>query len=673
MASYFPMVKNTAQRIVFPILDADGDPVTGAAADTPDSEYSLDGAEFVDITDEIHEIATNSGVYYLDLAQGETNGDVVAIQIKTATAGTKTTVLVFYTSAQSLDTMDTNIDDIETDTMTTIPGTITTLQGNVTTILGTDLPAVKTVVDAITAAGPTKTEMDTAHALLATPAQVATELATYDAPTKAEMDTGHGLLATPAQVATAITNAKLDKLIVASGAVETSVSNSSTQVQTDLAEATNDHYNDMTILFTSGAEAGQARPILDYVGADGIVSWIKVLTGIPADDVTFIILANHQAPLLATTQASIDAITAAGPTKTEMDNGHAAIVADTEDIQTILGTPANFMADLSTLETRLSATRAGYLDELDFGLTEALSAISGYVDCLPASLGDIVTQTEAHVVDAVWDEALTGATHNIATSAGRRLRQAGVDAALIREDTCQGGGTASNVILDTGASGTNNFYDHMWIYITAGTGAGQVRTIHDYVGNTFTGDVYPDWLTTPDATSEYAIISLGSSHVHELENLALAQINAEVDGALDTAIPGASTAHSINERIKAIDDLTQASGDGDLASVKGTVEAIPTTAMRGTDDAATEAKQDVIDTNVDDIETIVNRLNTAMELDGAVYRFTENALEEAPSGTGASAASIADAVWDELEADHQTAATMGAALTDATEITLEED
>ena len=50
--------------------------------------------------------------------------------------------------------------------------------------------------------GPTKAEMDTAHALLATPAQVATELGTYDGPTKAEMDTGHGLLATPAQVAT---------------------------------------------------------------------------------------------------------------------------------------------------------------------------------------------------------------------------------------------------------------------------------------------------------------------------------------------------------------------------------------------------------------------------------------------------------------------------------------
>lgn len=46
-----------------------------------------------------------------------------------------------------------------------------------------------------------------------------------------------------------------------------------------------------------------------------------------------------------------------------------------------------------------------------------------------------------------------------------------------------------------------------------------------------------------------------------------AQINAEVDTALNTAIPGSPTADSINERIKALDDLTQASGGGDLAAI----------------------------------------------------------------------------------------------------------
>jgi len=44
-------------------------------------------------------------------------------------------------------------------------------------------------------------------------------------------------------------------------------------------------------------------------------------------------------------------------------------------------------------------------------------------------------------------------------------------------------------------------------------------------------------------------------------------INAAVDAALDTAIPGSPTADSINQRVAAVDDLTQASGAGDLAAI----------------------------------------------------------------------------------------------------------
>jgi hypothetical protein len=45
-------------------------------------------------------------------------------------------------------------------------------------------------------------------------------------------------------------------------------------------------------------------------------------------------------------------------------------------------------------------------------------------------------------------------------------------------------------------------------------------------------------------------------------------------------------------------------------------------------------------------------LNELIESDAGVSRFTVNALENAPSGTGASAAAIADAVWEEAIADH---------------------
>lgn len=55
-------------------------------------------------------------------------------------------------------------------------------------------------------------------------------------------------------------------------------------------------------------------------------------------------------------------------------------------------------------------------------------------------------------------------------------------------------------------------------------------------------------------------------------------------------------------------------------------------------------------------------LNELVESDAGVARFTANALEQAPSGTGASASAIADAVWDEVLADHLTSGTTGAGL-----------
>ena len=86
--------KSAAYRVTFPLFDADGDLVTGAAG--LDSEVSLDGGTFTDCTNEATEIATSSGVYYLDLTAAEMSADTVAIIVKTSTAGAKTTPIVLY-------------------------------------------------------------------------------------------------------------------------------------------------------------------------------------------------------------------------------------------------------------------------------------------------------------------------------------------------------------------------------------------------------------------------------------------------------------------------------------------------------------------------------------------------------------------------------------------------
>src|SRR3972149_45770 len=87
-------VKNQAYRVTFPILDADGDLVSGATV--LDSEVSLDGGTFADCINEATEIATSSGMYFLDLTSAEMNADTVAVVVKTTTSGAKTTPIVLY-------------------------------------------------------------------------------------------------------------------------------------------------------------------------------------------------------------------------------------------------------------------------------------------------------------------------------------------------------------------------------------------------------------------------------------------------------------------------------------------------------------------------------------------------------------------------------------------------
>ncbi len=115
--------------------------------------------------------------------------------------------------------------------------------------------------------------------------------------------------------------------------------------------------------------------------------------------------------------------------------------------------------------------------------------------------------SRASIVDEVWDEVLTGATHNIATSAGRRLRQ--LSANIIYEGTLpsQAGVDSNAVVLDSGASSTDGAYDPAVIVIVNGAGLGQSRLIMQYNGSTKTAIVDRDWKITLNDTSEYVILA----------------------------------------------------------------------------------------------------------------------------------------------------------------------
>ena len=175
--------KGVAYRVTFPILDADGDLVTGATG--LDSEVSKDAGTFTDCTNEATEIATSSGVYYLDLTATEMNADTVAVIVKTSSSGAKTTVLVMYpleTTDMPVDVLAISGDSVAADNLEaaadgtgynlgggsivaasvtgavgSVTGSVGSVTGNVGGVTGVTFP---TTVSSLTAAG-VRTELTT--------------------------------------------------------------------------------------------------------------------------------------------------------------------------------------------------------------------------------------------------------------------------------------------------------------------------------------------------------------------------------------------------------------------------------------------------------------------------------------------------------------------------------
>lgn len=109
--------------------------------------------------------------------------------------------------------------------------------------------------------------------------------------------------------------------------------------------------------------------------------------------------------------------------------------------------------------------------------------------------------------------------------------------------TAQSGSTSQTIKLASGASSTNDYYLHRMIYLRSGTGIGQIRFIHAYVGSTRVATILPDWDSTPDNTSVYIIIPISAAiNVWGLRSndtatgLSLMAADYEADDKLDVSV-----------------------------------------------------------------------------------------------------------------------------------------
>ncbi|MBW7990042.1 MAG: hypothetical protein FVQ84_08515 [Planctomycetes bacterium] len=148
-------------------------------------------------------------------------------------------------------------------------------------------------------------------------------------------------------------------------------------------------------------------------------------------------------------------------------------------------------------------------DEIDTLGTLAILVVTTEALDFPGMLMVVLRDLHVSIVDQVWDERLTGMTHNVPTSAGRRLRQ--VAGGLILHDGVAQAAASNTMTLDVGADANDDFYNHAIVRIVDGTGSEQERIIVDYNGTTKIAKVAPPWIVIPNSASDFELLP-GVSH-----------------------------------------------------------------------------------------------------------------------------------------------------------------
>lgn len=302
------------------------------------------------------------------------------------------------------------------------------------------------------------------------------------------------------------------------------------------------------------------------------------------------------------------------PSQTETNGNHIAFtfigsgaVPATQQVYTIGYDPqtaiSNILADTSELQTD--------------NIPGTLSTMDGKIDSILADTNELQTDDVPGLIGALNDVSLAAINAEVDTALSDihldhlfatdydPASKPGAATALLNELIEDDGGVSRFTInaLETGPSGTGASAEAI-----ADAVLDEVMSGHTTAGTL--GKAIADTLADTDEMQQDDVPGL----IGALNNISAAQVNAEVDAAIETY-------H--------LDHLLAANYDP--AAKPGVSTAL---------------------------------LNELVEDDSGVSRFTINALEQAPSGSGPTAAAVADAVWDEFSGDHNTENTFGRHVSD---------
>ncbi len=185
-----------------------------------------------------------------------------------------------------------------------------------------------------------------------------------------------------------------------------------TSFKTTLTDPSN-FWNDMLLMFTSGALTGQARPIASYSQTDGLVTFDEALTSAPANGVTFLIKIDHIHPISQIADGILDRSAATHTTNSTL----GAIINDWEDagrLDTILDSRAS-QASITALNNIAAA-------DVWAVATRTLTALG--FDLAAGDFAAGAIDANALATDAVNElrNAITGGAYALDTDANGRVR-----------------------------------------------------------------------------------------------------------------------------------------------------------------------------------------------------------------------------------------------------------
>lgn len=120
----------------------------------------------------------------------------------------------------------------------------------------------------------------------------------------------------------------------------------------------------------------------------------------------------------------------------------------------------------------------------------------------------------AAIADAVWDEVLTGASHNIATSAGRRLRT--ITAVPMYEGTITDAAATTTSFTTSLIGYGDNFFNDSLLMVELTAGNWQSRADIDYVSATGTFIVDEPYTSIP---ANGVNIAVQVTHIHPISQV----------------------------------------------------------------------------------------------------------------------------------------------------------